>query len=466
MKRNAILLGLFFVVGIESRPAVAAAQTKTDPAKSDATIVKTDPLTNDRRLDRRIDYRCQKTKISDILTELKAHTSARLVAKENCANLTLHITNAPLRDIMDSLAVLYYRGVWKLEGDKWILSRRKSLAALEFNPKNSEEAEQWARGRAIKDAADKLPPDLKQRFASASIFSPSASGVSLSELPQDMQNLVKSVYQYTRQHEAESAAERNQLPETLPDCHLWMKVSGYSGSWDNRNATTHEIVLDFGASSGAADRVQARAHFVDKPGTDPDYSVVTDEERAALEQQDKASALTEYEEPKKSREKALTEDKRLSQPITLTMNRVSFLQAIQILARVANLSVATRAPSLDDNLQTFHFDKTPLHQALDQIAAAYGVKTDGYGKLAAAAAPEPDYTVLSQKRPGFTVKYDGSKTIKPHSTDPTLIEWAWRKSGMFLFVTVAPEQREAYAQAKQKAAQSTSDNGAKLLPAK
>lgn len=464
MKRNLTAPFLFAALSVGGGSLTVSAQTRTNARAMVAEAAKDDALTGDARLSRRIDFRCAKAKISDILMELRTYTNARLITTEDRGNITLHVTNAAVRDVMDSVATLY-NSAWKYEGNKWVLSFPKSDPDKDCNPSSAEEAEEYARGRALLDAASKLPPQLKQRFASDTFAPPSADGVLLSELPKEMQDLAQSMYQYARRNETESPAEREKLPETLSDCHVWMNVSGWTGEWNNRSNTTHQLVLNLGPSGAASGNVDVHAHFITKSGPNPDYSIFSSEERDALAQKAMKSTIASYEAPKKSREKALAEDNRMNFPITLDMDRVSFLTAIQTLARVANISVATTETLLDDNLRTFHFNKTPLHEVLNQIVAAYAVKTDAYGKVIPADAPEPDYTALSPEKTGRRITV-GGKPYKPASSAPTIVEWGWRKSGMFLFTSVPPSQSWYYTQAKEKIAKASPADGVKPAPSK
>ena len=438
-------------VGFCTLPISAQTQTAAPPA-----VIKPlddDPLAGDTRLKSRFDYRCEKAKLSDVLSELRTYTSARLVTMEDWGGITLHVTNASVRDVMDSIAALRH-GVWKREGEKWTLSLPKSGLELSCHPGSAEEAEEAARCRAFLDAANQLPQEVKDRL-DFPLPNEQYGGVLLSELPKEMQNLAQSIYQYER---PDDTGGQEKLPETLRDCKLHMTkivdvVIGGKTTCEARDFMMEVGEADFAHSNSGG----VHARFYTQTGPKPDYSVVP---RSEVLKQIANETAVWPEEPKKSREAALAQDKRMNQPITLEMNRYHFLTAIQTLARVANISVATRAPFLPDNLRTFHFNKTPLHEALDQIAAAYGMKTDGYGKIVPADKPEPDYADISPEITGHRITING-KLQMPHSSDPTLIEWGWRKSGIFLFTPLPPAQSKVYLDVKEKIAKSAPTSNVK-----
>ena len=439
------IIGLFAATFIIGNGAVAAsAQTQTETLPAVAKTDQDDQLLSDARLSRKIDFRCEKAKLSDVLAELRTYTSARLTVTHNLDNITLHVSNAAIRDIMDSIAFLY-RGAWKKNGAAWTLAAESSVAQF-YNPHNAGEAEMYAQGRVLLDAMDAMSPELKHRFAAENPNMP-PEGVSLNELPPEMQDLTQKMYRHIRQDQIQDPAVRAELPETLSDCRVVMKYPTQVSAGNDLLTTEYEMVLEMAGPGNPSGRTGVLAQFNVKPGPNPDYSVISRDE---YKQRQDAALVAWCEAPKKSREKALLEDKRMNLPITLDMDRVSFLTAIGTLARAANISVATRAPSLDDNLRTFHFNKTPLHEALDQIAAAYPVITD-FGKIMPFVTPE-------------TANANRSKLDVTPPVNPTIIEWGWRKSGMFLFTPLYPQSSAAYAAVKQKIDKTAPANGSKPAP--
>ena len=432
--KHGVSLGLIALVsgsGFDAK--IARAQSKT-PAGA-AEFAKADSLAADPRLARKITFICSKAKISDVLEELRTYTPVRFVAKKNWQGITLRVRSVSLADALDSIGA-NYNAQWKREGDKWVLSTPGYDAEHldSYHPHTDAEAEMFAKGHELIDAMKQLPPETQQALTDEA---QGTHGIPLEQLPEAMQNMARAMYAAQRQIDAPNPMQDTaHWPDALRGCKVrlvpYTWLSGISGA---------ELILHMDHPNESFIALEVGSRFNVLPGPKPDYHIVPYD---LLKKEDMAKMAAPYAELKKSREDAQTQDSRLNEPVTLTMEKVTFATAIQRLADAAGISYVATVISLDNNLRTFHFNNTPLRAALDEVTGAYRIKIGIGGRMLPGDAP--DELKLDTPQAGFaqlvTTEYSKTGAMKP--PPPIIYAWGWRKSGIFQFTGLSEGSLDDY----------------------
>ncbi len=421
---SGLILGLHF-------PLVEAFG-QTRPAQTSSTQSEENALANYPRLNQIVDYRCEKVEISEVLRDLserclfKYKVTFQPHAEEDVA-ITLHFTQQPLKSVLASLPLLFNRkAVWKREGETLILSLAPSSELNYYRPHTQAEAQAQAQGRAFLDSAAKLPLDLQRRLGQG------ASGkVSLGELPQEMQQTLQRLYHADAQVQTEKKHASVSSDPPRKEDPAGCTVSFSPAAELSDAVQSYDVDFRFGAESKGFDRdVSIRiTRFVDDK---EDYHLVSDTQ---VEAENKDNRIAQYKALRESRKQALEKEARIAQRVTLTLDRVTLTQAIQNIARSANISTAAEYLTTNEK-HSFSFKNLPLKDALDQIVAAYAYKDS--------AAPQTPKEIRGEDGAAIGSVRFANGTAMPAPKDAMIyFGWGWQPLGTFIFREYTSEDRKA-----------------------
>ncbi len=322
-------------------------------------------LENDARLNLRVSIKREATNEDEAVSALGRMTKIKMRVEDDketeLAQLAFRFQNAPLKNVLDSLAAVYGM-LWVRQSGVWVLQADHARRRDYHRPHTRAQAEISRVGRELLKELAKQPAEFQAQLHKQDVPG-HPDGLPFGELPSAMQSQVSAMLAANLR---DRASQGDNITLAL-DNNSYVSLE----KSDEKDYTHYRIGISaseagtgfsFNVFHDPAENNDRIVHYQDQPTSASFYP----------DKEDGASRLA-----------ALNADPRLKQRFSLRMRYATLADALHALASRAGFDFAAYYQdrgAIVPERKSFAFVNLPLATVLDRLAALYGITTVFHGR--------------------------------------------------------------------------------------